>query len=100
MEQITIEQMKTLNRLSGFCFSDEALQQEKASLEGLLECFELLQTLDTGGICPDAQVLPSENVWREDVEAVDRKEMLGNAPLVKDRAIVVPATRKKQESFR
>lgn len=101
MEQITSEQMEILNRLSGFCLSGEALEQEKKSLTSLLECFEQLQELDTSKVQLKSVLSSCENVLREDVprEIYCTEEMLNNAPGLRDGALVVPTTRKKQGSL-
>lgn len=100
MKQISMEQMKCLNKLSGFCLSTEALLQEKNALEELLACFEVLHGLDTQNISHTEYLFPKENALREDIpiQECSREAVIRNAPSLKDGAFVVPATRERQES--
>ena len=60
----------------------------------MLDYIDKLNELDTAGVEPMSHVFPVSNVFREDeVEnGDDHKEMLANAPKVKDGMYMVPKT--------
>ena len=73
MKQISMEQMKCLEELSAFCLPEVELRQAKESLEGLLDCFAVLEQLDTEGISPVTHFYAEENHFREDEIQADKK---------------------------
>lgn len=68
----------------------ERLQEQLTSILGHIE---VLKRLDTEEIAPTAQILPLQNVLREDVAtpSLSREEALANAPHTRDGFFAVQA---------
>lgn len=87
----TIEYVGILAKLE---LSDEEKEAAKKDMGRMLDYIDKLNELDTAGVEPISHVFPVSNVFREDeVEnGDDHKEMLANAPKVKDGMYMVPKT--------
>lgn len=96
MGRISEEQMKYTSKLAALKLSPEELDTVREGIEGLFECFDILEKLDTEGVEPLVYAFPGGNVVREDIvkEESNKEGMLQNAPSVKDGAFVVPGIRK------
>jgi len=62
-------------------------------LSNILENFEILKDVDTNNIPPTAQIVPQQNVSREDrvAESYPQSEVLANAPAKEDGCFKVQA---------
>ncbi len=62
--------------------TDADVERLSAQLSGILDHFETLQELDTGGIEPTSYPLPLVNVMRDDTSrpGLPREAVLQNAP--------------------
>jgi aspartyl-tRNA(Asn)/glutamyl-tRNA(Gln) amidotransferase subunit C len=79
-------------RLARVGLSEDEMDQLALELDHILDAMEELRRLDTSAIPPTAQVIPLQNVMRDDVSRppwpVD--DILLNAPAVRDQQFVVP----------
>ena len=89
MEKEEVLHIAALSRLS---FDDEQLTSMGEHLDGMLDCFRALDSLDTSLVSPTAHVLPFTNVLRPDQIAtpIKRVELLKNAPQTDGEAFIVP----------
>ncbi|GHU43662.1 hypothetical protein FACS1894111_09650 [Clostridia bacterium] len=87
----TIEYVGILAKLS---LSEEEKEQAKKDMGSMLDYIDQLNSLDTTGVEPMSHVFPIQNVFREDVvtNGDDSKQILQNAPAVKDNSFKVPKT--------
>lgn len=87
----TIEYVGILAKLE---LSDEEKEAAKKDMGAMLDYIDQLNELDTSGVEPMSHVFPVENVFREDVvtNGDNSKEMLKNAPEMKNQAYQVPMT--------
>ena len=92
MGRISKEQMKYTCKLAALKLSEEEQDTVRAGMEGLLDCFAVLETLETEGVEPAVYLHSVDTVFREDEvkEEPGIEAILQNAPEVKDGAIVVP----------
>ena len=79
-------------RLARLGLSDAEMDQLARELDHILDAMEALRQLDTAAIPPTAQVIPLQNVMRDDVTrpAFAVEEILQNAPATRDGQFVVP----------
>jgi len=75
-----VEHVAALARLG---LTDAELDRLVPQLNKILEAIGALQEVDTSAVGPTAQVIPLENVMRDDVSrpSMDREVVLANAPL-------------------
>jgi aspartyl-tRNA(Asn)/glutamyl-tRNA(Gln) amidotransferase subunit C len=75
-----VEHVAALARLG---LTDAELDRLVPQLNKILEAIAALQEVDTSAVGPTAQVIPLENVMRDDVSrpSMDREVVLANAPL-------------------
>lgn len=75
-----VEHVALLARLG---LTDDELDRMQEQLNRILDAIAVLEEVDTGAIGPTAQVIPLENVMREDSArpGLEREAALGNAPL-------------------
>ena len=87
------EQVEHVAILARLALSDTETVAMQAHLFQILEHFEVLEQLDTAGIEPTAQAIPSHNVMREDrvEESLSLADVLANAPRKEGGHLVVPA---------
>ena len=84
-----VEHVAALARLS---LTDAELDRLVPQLNKILEAIGALQEVDTSEVGPTAQVIPLENVMRDDVPraSMDREVVLANAPLREGAHLRVP----------
>jgi len=84
-----VEHVAALARLG---LTDAELDRMVVELNRILEAIAVLQEVDTSSVGPTAQVIPLENVMREDVtrDGIDREAALANAPLREGPHLRVP----------
>ncbi len=72
--------------------ADDERERLRGELGRILQAFEALNTLDTDHIPPTAQVIPLDNVERDDevADSLPLDAVLHNAPRVEDGQIRVP----------
>ena len=83
MSKLSDEDVRYVARLSKFTLSDDEIARFKTELASILGYVEKLNSVDTAGVEPTAQVTGLMNVMREDkVEEnpVSKEELLKNAP--------------------
>lgn len=93
MNDISIDDVKKLARLSALSMSDQEAETMRTDLSQILGYVEQLQAVDTDDVAPTYQVHYLENVTRSDeiIEyKISQKELLKNAPKSSDGSIVVP----------
>ena len=84
-----VEHVAALARLG---LSEEEIERMVSQLNHILEAIAALQDVDTSAVGPTAQVIPLENVMREDVprDGISREAALANAPLREGGHLRVP----------
>jgi aspartyl-tRNA(Asn)/glutamyl-tRNA(Gln) amidotransferase subunit C len=70
-------------RLARLGLTDAEIDRMQGQLSRILEAIAVLADVDTSSVGPTAQVLPLENVMRDDIprEPMSRDAALANAPL-------------------
>jgi aspartyl-tRNA(Asn)/glutamyl-tRNA(Gln) amidotransferase subunit C len=91
--KLSREQVEHIAQLARLALSEEEKALYQGQLSAILDYFERLQELDTEAIPPTATVLPLRSVMREDESrpAMDREDILANAPAAEDGCFQVPA---------
>ena len=84
-----VEHVAALARLG---LTDAELDRLVPQLNRILEAVAVLNEVDTSAVGPTAQVIPLENVMRDDVPrpSMDRESVLANAPLREGPHLRVP----------
>jgi aspartyl-tRNA(Asn)/glutamyl-tRNA(Gln) amidotransferase subunit C len=84
-----VEHVAALARLG---LTDDELERMVGQLNRILEAIAELQDVDTSSVGPTAQVIPLENVMREDVASmgISREAGLANAPRTEGALLRVP----------
>jgi aspartyl-tRNA(Asn)/glutamyl-tRNA(Gln) amidotransferase subunit C len=84
-----VEHVAALARLG---LSDDEIERMVSELNHILEAIAALQDVDTSSIGPTAQVIPLENVMRDDEvrDGISRDAALANAPLREGAHLRVP----------
>lgn len=94
MVKISASELARLAELSGLDLTESEATTMKQDLERVLGYAEQLKEVDTDGVEPTFQILPLENVWREDeIEdgvAPEKLLALKGASYVKNQQIKVP----------
>ena len=92
--KITDEIIDYVSSLARLDLNSEEKTKIKGEIEKIIDYMDVLNTLDTSDVEPMSHVLPTTNVFREDVTlpSADRDEILKNAPEVDDGAFRVPKT--------
>lgn len=92
--KITDEIIDYVSSLARLDLNSEEKTKIKGEIEKIIDYMDVLNTLDTTDVEPMSHVLPTTNVFREDVvrPSVDRDEILKNAPDADDGAFRVPKT--------
>lgn len=92
--RITDETIEYVSVLAKLELSSREREQAKRDMEAMLEYIDRMQELDTEQIQPLFHILPTENVFREDVVTAGdgSGEALQNAPGIRDNMFVVPRT--------
>jgi aspartyl-tRNA(Asn)/glutamyl-tRNA(Gln) amidotransferase subunit C len=90
---ITRAEVAHVARLARIGLTADEMDQLALELDHILDAMRELQQLDTSAIPPTAQVIPLQNVMRDDVPRpswpVD--DILRNAPVAHDGQFMVPA---------
>ena len=84
-----VEHVAALARLG---LSEEEIERMVSQLNHILEAIATLQDVDTSAVGPTAQVIPLENVMRDDEprDGITRDAALANAPLREGAHLRVP----------
>ena len=84
-----VEHVAALARLG---LTDAELDRMVDQLNHILEAIAALADVDTSAVGPTAQVIPLENIMREDVtrDGIGREAALANAPLREGAHLRVP----------
>jgi aspartyl-tRNA(Asn)/glutamyl-tRNA(Gln) amidotransferase subunit C len=79
-------------RLARLGLSDDEMDRLALELDHILDAMQALRDLDTSAISPTAQVIPLQNVMRDDVSRPSWpiEDILLNAPQTRDQQFVVP----------
>lgn len=90
---ITRKDVEKVAGLARLGLDDAELDRLADQLSHILEAMQVLNRLDTSAIPPTAQVIPLQNVMRDDVPrpSLPRDAVLRNAPQTRDGQFVVPA---------
>lgn len=91
--ELTREEVEHIAELAKLKLSEEEVVTFSRQLSTMLEHFQALQTLDTSGIPPTAQVITLRSVMREDeiTPSLAPEQVLANAPQAEDGHFKVPA---------
>lgn len=89
---ITRAEVAHVARLARLGLSDDEMDRLASELDHILDAMQALRQLDTSAIPPTAQVIPLQNVMRDDVPRPSWpvEEILQNAPATRDGQFVVP----------
>jgi len=89
---ITRAEVAHVARLARLGLSDEEMDRLASELDHILDAMDELRALDTSAIPPTAQVIPLQNVMREDVPrpSFAQDEILKNAPVTHEAQFMVP----------
>ena len=89
---ITRTEVAHVARLARLGLSDDEMDRLASELDHILDAMQELRQLDTSAIPPTAQVIPLQNVMREDVArpSYPAEEILQNAPVAHDGQFLVP----------
>jgi aspartyl-tRNA(Asn)/glutamyl-tRNA(Gln) amidotransferase subunit C len=84
-----VEHVAALARLG---LSEDEIERMVSQLNHILEAIAALQDVDTSAVGPTAQVIPLENVMRDDDprDGITREAALANAPLREGAHLRVP----------
>ena len=93
-KQIDDETMENVCILAKLSLTDQEKEKAKRDMQEMLDYVDKLDELDTSGVEPMSHIFGDQNVFREDVvtNGNNRREMLANAPKVKDGQYQVPKT--------
>ncbi len=89
---ITEAEVRHLAKLANLGLSDPDIQRMAKELEAIVGYVQQLQSVDTAGVEPIANVAGLANVTRPDVAGamLSQRDVLGNAPQKNEVAILVP----------
>ena len=89
---ITRAEVAHVARLARLGLTDDEMDRLATELDHILDAMQELQQLDTSSIPPTAQVIPLQNVMREDVPRPSwpLDDILENAPRTQDGQFLVP----------
>src|SRR5215212_8239392 len=81
-QKLTLDQVRHVAKLARLALPDEKLAQFSGQLAGILGYIDKMAQVDTTGVEPMAQPLPTHNVLRDDVpsEPLPLEKVLQNAP--------------------
>ena len=91
--KLSNELVKHTAWLARLGLSEAEVEKFSFQLSNILENFEILKEVDTSNIPPTAQIVPQQNVSREDIvaESYSQSEVLANAPAKEDGCFKVQA---------
>lgn len=89
---VSIEEVEKIASLSMLYVSEDDKKMLQESLETILAHAQRLNELDTENVKPTTYILKQQNVFREDeaAPAMERDELLKNAPEKEDGYFIVP----------
>lgn len=89
---VTVKDVEHIAKLSKLEFSDAEKEKFTHQFNDILGYMEQLNSVDTTNVEPLAQVIPQENVFREDVvkPSTPTAEALKNAPAATEQHFKVP----------
>jgi len=95
--KLSKEEVKHIAMLSRLELKEEEVEKFQTQLSEILDFVEKLNELDTEGIDPKFQIIPPQNVLREDVSGVSlsREKTFMNAPETDEKYFIVPKVVKK-----
>jgi aspartyl-tRNA(Asn)/glutamyl-tRNA(Gln) amidotransferase subunit C len=95
--KLSREEVKHIAMLSRLELKEEEVEKFQTQLSEILDFVEKLNELDTEGIDPKFQIIPPQNVLREDVSGVSlsREKTFMNAPETDGEYFIVPKVVKK-----
>ena len=81
-QKLTLDEVKHVAKLARLALPDEKLEQFSGQLAAILQYIDKMAQVDTSGVEPMAQPLPTHNVLRDDVptEPLPLEKVLQNAP--------------------
>ena len=94
-KKIDNNMMNRIENLSMLSLSDEERVKAMNEMDKILEYVSKLNEVDTDGVEPLVNVLPINNVLREDEVITDEnavEKTIANGPVTKDNMFVVPKT--------
>lgn len=79
--------------LAKLALSDDEIEMYRGQLSTILDNFAILDEVDVSTVSPTAQVVPLENVWRDDkvTESLASDVILAGAPQIEDGFVRVRA---------
>jgi aspartyl-tRNA(Asn)/glutamyl-tRNA(Gln) amidotransferase subunit C len=89
---ITRADVEYVARLARLGLDEQELDRLTSELSHILDAMQALRQLDTSAIPPTAQVIPLENVMRDDVARPSWpvQDVIKNAPATRDQEFLVP----------
>ena len=92
MTKITSEEVRHVADLARLRVSDEEVEIFTSQLEGLLEHFSAISSIDTQGVAPTSHPIELNNVFRKDVvkPSLTQEQVLSNAPKTEESRFAVP----------
>jgi aspartyl-tRNA(Asn)/glutamyl-tRNA(Gln) amidotransferase subunit C len=95
--KLTREEVLHIAHLARIELKEEEVEKFRRELSEILNFVEKLNELDTEGIDPKFQIIPPENVLREDVPSLSlpREKVFMNAPESDGEFFIVPKVVKK-----
>ena len=96
--RLSVAEVEHVAQLAQLALSDQEKELFREQLSSILAYAERLQVLDTDAIPPTANVLPLENVMREDQvqPSLPVEDALANAPATEDDCFQVPVVLETQ----
>ncbi len=89
---ITRAEVAHVARLARLGLSEDEMDRLASELDHILDAMQELRQLDTSAIPPTAQVIPLQNVMRDDIPrpSSTAEEIMRNAPVAHDGQFLVP----------
>jgi aspartyl-tRNA(Asn)/glutamyl-tRNA(Gln) amidotransferase subunit C len=89
---ISREDVEHVARLARLGLDDQEVERMTSQLAHILDAMQALGQLDTSAIPPTAQVIPLQNVMRDDVArpCLSPEDVLRNAPATREGQFLVP----------
>ena len=89
---ITRDDVEHVAALARLGLGEDEIERMVSQLNNILEAIAVLQDVDTAAVGPTAQVIPLENVMRDDEprDGITRDAALANAPLREGAHLRVP----------
>lgn len=80
--KLSYEQVRHIAWLARLGLSEDDVEKFSLQLSNILDNFEILKEVDTGGVPPATHTIPLQNVIRKDdvADSYPQAEILSNAP--------------------